>query len=192
MSPDTERRRRRYSLRSQTMSILLLTVVWCFFSGNASLVSIISGLLLGLFITWAFPMPGISWAGRLRPIGIVVLAVRLLRDLAVASFTLALFAFRPKARPRSAVIAIRLRTDDDLLQVGTGSVLSIVPGSVVVDARRKTRTLYMHWFDTTPEGIAENKRHGLAVERAIVEAFGSSAQVRELRQADRDARTEAA
>jgi len=173
MSPS----RRRYLLREQVPMLVLLTVVWILLSGSASLLTILSGLLLALLITWAFPMPGVDWGGRLRPLGMITFAVTLLAQLAVASVRLALVAFSRHPRPRSGVVAIRLASDSDIYQVGTASLLSVVPGSVVVDARRKTRTLYLHIFDTAEEDIPAVKEHGLDAEQLVMGALASKKEI---------------
>lgn len=179
------RRRRRFRVRGQLSNLVLLTLTWMLLNSSASVLTILLGFALALLITWVFPLPTIEWRGHLRPLGFVWLVVKLLADLAVASTRLAVTAFSPRPHPQSAVIAVRLNSDGDLYQVGTASVLAIVPGSVVVDARRKTRTLYLHIFDTTAEALDQVKRDALKAEGRILGAFASSAELREARERGR-------
>ena len=179
MSPDVAHetaRRRRFRLRGHWLNLVLLTIVWIMLNGNASLLTVISGLLIAVLISLVFPLPSIEWGGRFRPLGFIKLVVVLLFELASASVRLARHAFSRNPELTSAIIAVRLNSNVDLYQVGTGSMLSVVPGSVVVDARRKTRTLYLHVFNTTPENLAADKRHALREEDLILGAFASNAE----------------
>lgn len=175
-SPDAAGSRRR-QWKGQGVNLALLTLVWVLLVGEVSLLSLGGGLVLAWLVSRVFPLPLITWSGRLHPWGLVMLVVRLLADLATASVQLALFAFNPSAQPRSGVVAVELSSDGDLYQVGTGTLLSIVPGSVVVDARRRTRTLYLHIFDMAPERLTDLRRHALEAERRVLEAFGSAAEI---------------
>lgn len=183
MSPEkTPEMRRRYRLRGQWMNLAILTLVWVLLNGNASLLTVATGALVALGISLVFPLPSIEWGGRLRPVGLVKLVGVLLYDLATASLRLAILAFSRDPRPKSAIIALRLHSNADLYQVGTGSLLSVVPGSVVVDARRKTRTLYLHLFHTSQEHIPTYREHSWAAEERILKAFASPAEIEAARQ----------
>ena len=57
-------------------------------------------------------------------------------------------------------------------------LISIVPGTLVVEVSRHPRILYLHVFDLPDEDAVEHQRaHALAVERRFVRAFGSAADV---------------
>lgn len=183
MSPEkTLETRRRFRIRGQWTSLMLLTLVWIMLNGNASLLTVGSGVLIALLISIVFPLPSIEWGGRINPFGFLKLIGILLWELASASVRLAAYAFSRDPTLHSAIIAVRLNSDSDLYQVGTGSMLSIVPGSVVVDARRKTRTLYLHLFNTSPEALRHDKLHALREESLILGAFGSKVERRAAQQ----------
>jgi len=66
--------------------------------------------------------------------------------------------------------------------VETAEIISIVPGSIVIDARRSTRVLYLHLLDVAePDGISQAKQEALAVERRVLKAMGSKAELEALR-----------
>ncbi len=184
---ETENRRTRIRLRWQPRQVVVLTVVWLVLWGQVNLVTLVGGVLVGILVTIIFPLLPIEWGGRLRPWGAVVLLAHLLKDLAVASFRLAVFAFG-RDMPSPGIVRIDLRSDSDLYQVNTAELVSVVPGTIVVDARRRSRVLYLHVFDmpheqTRDEVVADT----LALEKRVVRALGSKAEYASLdRETPRD------
>ncbi|MFT4296491.1 MAG: Na+/H+ antiporter subunit E [Micropruina sp.] len=174
--------RRRLRWRLQWRAILALTVLWVILWGNYSLVDICVGLVLSWLVTVTFPLPPIRYHGRLRPLGLVRLAAATVRDLAVSSWRLAVAAFGPRIDFHPAVIRVPLRSNQDLYQVETAEIISIVPGSIVIDARRSNRMLYLHLVDVDgPDGVEHARRESLKVERRVLEAIGSNAELDALR-----------
>ena len=174
--------RRKLRWRLQWRAILALAAIWVILWGNYSLVDIVTGIALGWLVTVTFPLPPIRYHGRPRPLGILRLGLVTLRDLAVASWRLTLAAFVPRIDFHPAVIRVPLRSNQDLYQVETAELISIVPGSIVIDARRSTRMLYLHLVDVSgPDGVEESRQHSLEVERRVMEAVASDAELAALR-----------
>ena len=171
MSTSIHRRRLRF--RRQPRNVALLTAVWLILVGEVTLFTVLGGALLALLVTLVFPLPPIHYAGRIRPLGVVRLGAALFRDLAVSSFRLAAWAFR-RTGPRHGIVRVDLASDSDLYQVNTAQLTSVVPGTIVLDARRSARTLYLHVFDLDAPGAADAaRRDALAVERRVLDAFAS-------------------
>lgn len=175
MSRSAHQRRLRY--RFQTRQIGLLTAVWLLLVGEINVISVVGGFLIAWLVTLAFPLPPVHYHGRPRPWGVVVLLAGLLADLATSSVRLAVYAF--SRRPiRAGVVRVDLRVRSDLYQVNVAELVSIVPGTIVVDARRRTRSLYLHVFDLPDadarEGVAAGVR---GVERRLLRAVGSTAEI---------------
>lgn len=170
----TRSEERRQRARSQRRQVLLLTIVWLVLVGEVSLVTVGGGALIATLVTVLFPLPPVQYAGRLHPLGLARLAGRLLADLAVSSVRLAAWAFRPRPAPRSGVIRVQLRSESDLYEVNVAELASVVPGTIIIDARRRTRTLYLHVFHLDdPADAAGLVEDTLALERRVVSAFGS-------------------
>jgi len=170
--------RRRLRFRLQWRAVLLLALIWVVLWGNYSLVDLLVGIVLAWVVTVTFPLPPIRYHGRPHPWGLLVLAVTVLRDLAVASWRLTMSSFARTIDFHPAVIRVRLRAAQDLYQVETAELISFVPGSIVIDARRSTRTLYLHLVDVTgPDDVEHARTHALTVERRLLEAIGSKADI---------------
>jgi multicomponent Na+:H+ antiporter subunit E len=77
---------------------------------------------------------------------------------------------------------VPLRVDDDLIMTHTAVTASLIPGSLIVDADRDRRILYLHVIGV--HSAADVERHRESVwgwERRIVSAVGSRAQVERVR-----------
>lgn len=179
MSESSRQLRRRLRWRLQWRAVLLLALVWVLLWGEASLLNILFGLVLGWVITVVFWLAPIRYYGRIRPWGVVRLVTAQLRDLAVASVQLAIAAFRPTLRIRPGIIKVRLNSNSDLFQVMVAELISIVPGTLVVETVRRPRLLYLHVFDLPDRGAARAQRHhALAIEERVIRAFGSEHDLR--------------
>lgn len=175
MSRTPHQRKLRY--RFQTRQIGLLTLVWLLLVGQVNVVTVVGGFLIAWLVTLAFPMPPVHYHGRPHPWGVLTLLVGLLADLATSSVRLARYAF--STRPiHAGVVRVDLRVRSDLYQVNIAQLVSIVPGTIVVDARRRTRSLYLHVFDLPDAdaraGVVDGVRR---VERRLLGAVGSTAEI---------------
>ncbi|NUR15368.1 MAG: Na+/H+ antiporter subunit E [Dermatophilaceae bacterium] len=172
--PDAPRRRRR---GLQPRAVATIALVWVLLWDRVTWGNLVNGILVGLVVTYAFPLPSIEFQGRLRPHRLAWLIVRFVADLVVASWQVMLLAFG-NHRPRNAVIEVQLRSRSDFYLTITAELVALVPGSVVVDARRSTSVLYLHLLDVHDEaGIAAQRAHVLEVERRVVRTFGSREEI---------------
>lgn len=170
---------RKLRWRLQGRAVVLLAAVWVLLWGELSLLNILYGLLLGWLVTVVFWLAPIRYYGTVRIGGLLKLIVLQLRDLAVASFQLAAMAFRPKIALRPGVVRVRLASNNDLYQVAIAELISIVPGTLVIDTVRRPRLLYLHVFHLPDRPAVRHQReHALAIEDRVLHAFGSDDEVR--------------
>ncbi len=77
---------------------------------------------------------------------------------------------------------IDLHTRSDFIMAITAEIISIVPGSYVVEADRDEHKLYLHTIGSeTPETIEKARRSALKKERMITLAFGSEEDIQRMR-----------
>lgn len=174
--PPLTRRDRR---RNRITTVTVLVGVWVLLWGRFTWVNVASGLLVAVVVLTVFPLPPVTYAGRVHPLGLLRFAERFLRDLVVASVQIAATAFRFGHVPRSAVIAVPLRVTSDLNLTLTANALSLVPGSLIVDVDRAAGVLYVHVFGVRSRAEAERFRGGVRdLETRIVRAVGSAHELR--------------
>lgn len=184
IGPTTRRVRRRLTL--QPRAILTIAIVWVLLWDRVSWGNFINGLAVGLLVTLAFPLPSIEYRGYPRPHRVLWVAVRFLTDLVPASIQVILLVF--SRRPfQNAVVEVGLRSRSDFYLTITAELTTLTPGSLVVDVRRSTSTLYVHLLDVgKPGGIERNVERVLAVEERVVRAIGSREEIAELERRKRE------
>lgn len=160
----------------QQLPLLLgLVVLWMLLWGAVSWLNLLTGAIVALVVTRVFYLPPVELSGRFNPFWFLVFAARLVSELVVASFQVALLAMRPRKVEHNAVIAVQLRTRSDIIMTGTAISMSLVPGSLIVEADRMHSILYLHSLNVRDEAAVQRvKEHALRYERALVRAFGSA------------------
>jgi multicomponent Na+:H+ antiporter subunit E len=172
---------RRARVRDRLVAIGALTAVWMLLWGVFSWATFLGGLVVSAVVVTVFPLPPVTFAGRLRPVGLARFAGRFLIDLVRASAQLAWTAVRFRYRPRSAVIAVPLAVRSDLNITLCGEAVSLIPGSLIVDTDRAAGVLYIHVFDVSDHHAVERFRREVhALEARIVRAVGSAAELAQL------------
>jgi len=172
--PGPPRRRKRVL---QPRAVATIALAWVLLWDRVTWGNVVNGVLVGLLVTYAFPLPSIEFQGRLRPHRVLLLIAHFLLDLVGASWQVMRLAFGRRS-PRNAVIEVQLRSRSDFYLTLTAELVALVPGSVVVDARRSTSVLYLHLLDVEKQGgIQAQRAHVLAVERRVIRALGSREEI---------------
>ncbi|MEH1169175.1 Na+/H+ antiporter subunit E [Micromonospora sp. CPCC 205539] len=165
--------------RDQALALGWLVVVWNLLWGEVNWANLASGVLVGAAVLLFFPLPAVTFGGRLRPWALLVFALRFGVELVSASLHVARIAVQPGYRPRGAIIAVRLRVPSDLNLALTAEAVSLVPGTLIIELDRDFGTVYLHVLDTHgPADLTRAREHTLVVERRIVRATGSAAELR--------------
>lgn len=158
-----------------------LVVLWLLLWGQVTAISVLTGIGVAVFVTTVFRLPPVELSGRLNLWYGLVFVATFLVALVKGSLIVAWQVLDPRRQPRAAIIAVPLRVDDDLMMAHTAVTASLIPGSLVVEADRDRRILYLHAIDVRSEADLERQRRTVQRwEARLVRAVGSRAQVRML------------
>ena len=186
-SPDGARQARRL----HPAALVVLTGVWVLLWDQISLFLVLTGLLLALLVGLVFPLPPIDHHGRFRPLQGLKLVARLLADAFRASVDVVRLAFRFGTVPRSSIVGVQLCSRSDLYLTVTAEQVSLVPGTIVLEAHRATSTLYLHVLGATDEAaIAAAVQGVFDAEARAIRTFGSAAEVAALEAGDPQPRSD--
>lgn len=160
--------------RLQVFPVLWLTVIWVLLWGDVTVANALSGLVVSVAVLTVFPLPRLIVGVRVRPVRLVLLALRFLGDVVVASMQVAWFAVRPRPVPRSSVVTVPLRSRNELFQTVVGEMMSLVPGSLVVDLDVDSGRLSMHVLNVeTPRDADVFRAQVLDLESRVLAALAA-------------------
>jgi multicomponent Na+:H+ antiporter subunit E len=153
-------------------SLCWLTLVWILLWGTFSAANVASGLMIAAVITVLLPLPRVPVEGRLRPLAFLRLLVYVAYSLVLSSCQVAWLAIRPGPPPSTAVLRAHLAIKSDLVLSLAVGVITLIPGSVVVEIDQARRLIYVHVIDVGSEKAVSNFYRGVkTVERLMVAAF---------------------
>lgn len=168
--------RRRLLRRLQPIPLAALTLGWVLLWGQLDPLTVLGGLVIAAAILLTFPLPPLSLGLRIRLWPLVVLVVRFLGDLIVASFEVAYKCVAPWEHPTGGLVRAPVRTTDALFATITAQMTILVPGTVVIDLDRERRELLIHVFDVRDEStLADVRANVLAQEERVVRALAGRA-----------------
>ncbi|GAA1517131.1 multicomponent Na+:H+ antiporter subunit E [Agromyces terreus] len=180
---------RWWSVWRQLPLLVALVALWCFLWDHIDALTITTGILLAVLVTRALYLPPVLLSGRFNPWRGLLLGLRMIFDVVVASLQVAYFSINPWWKPMSSIIAVQLLTRSDLVTTLTAEAISVVPGTVVVDIDRERGLLYLHALGTrTHADIERMHRSVLGTEERIVLAIGTREQAESVREARRERR----
>lgn len=168
--------------RWQELPLLIgLVLTWMMLWREISWLTLVSGIVMSILTMRLFYLPPVELAGRFN----VWWAFRYLGfffwHITLASFQVAWFAVRPGPPPRTAIIAVRLRTSSDFILTMVGLTVSLIPGSLVVEIDRFASTLYLHVLNTpTQREIRRMRQQTRHIEKLLIRAAGPKAEVEAL------------
>jgi multicomponent Na+:H+ antiporter subunit E len=158
-----------------------LIALWMLLWGQFTVVAFVSGLVVALVVTRVFRLPPVELSGRINLWWGLVFVVEFAAALVWGSLTVALQVLDVRRQPGAAIVAVALRTDDDLIMAHTAVTASLIPGSLIVEADRDRRILYLHVIGVRSDAGVERQRASvLHWEERIVRAVGSRAQVAQI------------
>lgn len=154
--------------------LLWLTVIWVALWGEISFMTVVGGLIVSVLSCLIFPLPPLRLDVWVRPLPLVWLVVRFGWDVLVSSVQVAWVVLRPGRHPlRNAVVEVNLRTPSDFVMTVVSEMTCLIPGSLVIEARRSTHTLFLHVLDVKDLDDVERFRQSVLDQEArLVRALG--------------------
>ncbi len=161
---------RHHMLRAWVLCWLVL--VWVLLWGKVSAANIIGGLLVAVLITVLLPLPAVPVEGRVHPLSLVRLIIVVAYQLVLSSLQVAWLAIKPGPAPRSAVLRARLAIKSDLVLALAVNIITLIPGSMVLEIDQERRLIYVHVIDVGNEkAVGRFYRQVEQMERLLVATF---------------------
>ena len=142
---------RRYALRVWMVCWLIL--VWILLWGTVSPANILSGLTIALVITLLLPLPVVPIEGRVHLLSLLRLIGQVAYLLVLSSVQVAWLAVKPGPPPLTAVLRARLAVKSDLVLALGANILTLIPGSIVLEIDQTRSVLYVHVIDVGSDRV---------------------------------------
>ncbi|GAA5034602.1 Na+/H+ antiporter subunit E [Microbacterium fluvii] len=186
MSPDFRHTPRSLAAQAwrQLPFFVWLVALWMLLWGQFTWLAVLSGIVVAVFVTRIFRLPPVELSGRVNLWHGLVFVLSFLVALVHGSVLVAWQVLDWRRQPGTAIIAVPLVTDDDLIMTHVAVTASLIPGSLIVDTDRDRRVLYLHVIGVHGADDVEKQRRSVQDwERRIVKAVGSRAQLAQFAQA---------
>jgi len=159
-----------------------LVALWMLLWGQFTWTALLIGIVAAIVVTRVFQLPPVELSGRVNLWYGAGFILSFVVAVVGGALTVAWQALDWRRQPGAAIIAVPLRVDDDLIMTHTGVTASLIPGSLIVEADRDRRILYLHIIGVRSAREVERQRESVwNWERRIVLAVGSRAQVERVR-----------
>ena len=155
MSPD---RSRLHAAWVQLPFFAWLVLLWMLLWGQFTVLSLVTGVVVAVVVTKVFRLPPVEFSGRVNFWYLLVFIVTFVVDLVRGSLIVAAQVLDFRRQPGTAIVAVPLRIDDDLIMSHTAITSSLIPGSLIVEADRDRRILYLHVIGVRGDADVEAQR----------------------------------
>lgn len=172
--PTAKRRPRR---RVNLVLTAWMTLIWIALWQDLSALTVICGALTAVGVQALFPMPPVRLEGRVRIGPLLAFLGYFVVQVLLSSLQVSRHVLHFGVQPRNAVIEVDLRSESDFILTAVALVTSLIPGAVVVEARRASHTLYIHALGVCDDaGVERERNRTLDTEARLIRAFGVPAR----------------
>jgi len=185
VSPDKPRHL-LHDIWLQVPFLVWLVLLWVLLWNQFTVLSVVTGLVVAIFVTRVFRLPTIELSGRINVWYAAVFLAHFLFAVMHGALAVTIQVFDFRRQPGAAIMGVPLKYADDLIMTHVSVTSSLIPGSLVVETDRNRRILYLHVIGVRTRADVDKQRDGvLRWERRIVRALGSPAQYRALKADER-------
>jgi multicomponent Na+:H+ antiporter subunit E len=171
------------SLRQELPLFVWLVFVWGALWQNFSPGNLLFGAVLAVLVSRMFYLPPVELSGRFSILQAIPFALLFLSKVVAASFQVFYLALTRGPNVTNAVVAVPLRSHSDLMVTATGHIISLIPGSLVVEVDRSTSTLYIHGLNVrNPDDVVKLRQEVRDTEAGLIRIMGTPEELTALKQ----------
>ncbi len=173
--------RKPISLKTELPLLIWLVVVWGALWNDFSPGNLLFGAVIAVVITRLFYLPPVELSGRFNVLRAIPFTIVFIGKVVAASFQVMYLAIVHGPKVTNAVVEVPLRSHSDLMVTATGHVISLIPGSLVVEVDRATPAVYIHGINIRSKADADKLRREVRdTEAGLIRIMGSFEEIRAL------------
>ncbi|MGI8758062.1 MAG: Na+/H+ antiporter subunit E [Acidimicrobiales bacterium] len=155
---------------ARVLPMVWLVAVWVALWGDLSAANVASGVAVGAVLVGLFPPASRRRSTRLRPVAAARFATWFAWKLVEASAVVAWEVVTPRTRINEGIVAVPIRGVSDGVITLVANAISLTPGSLTLEVRRRPAVLYVHVLHLHDiEAVRREIRH---LEVLAIRAFG--------------------
>lgn len=168
----------------RTARVAFLAAVWLLLWGSISAANVLSGIGVAVLLLLVYPTDrgrpaerrepsGVPWWRR--PVAVVRLAGSVVAQLIASNALLTREVLTPGSKIRTAVVACRLRSDNERAITLLANVLALTPGTMPVNVQLHPAVIHVHVLHLdTP---VATRRTVARLEALVIRAVGTAAEI---------------
>ncbi|MDX1448213.1 MAG: Na+/H+ antiporter subunit E [Acidimicrobiia bacterium] len=131
------------------ITLVWLVAVWVMLWESLSWANLLGGVAVAIVVMRLVPSHRVDSPVGFRPVAFLRLISHFVGQLVVASAKLSWEIFTPRNTINPAVVTVQLTTDVGGILAMVANMVSLIPGTVTLDADLERRTLTMHVLHLT-------------------------------------------
>lgn len=134
-----------------------IAALWLALAPAADAKNVLLASVLALIIPWLTQQ---FWPERprlYRPLLATGLFVRVVQDIVIANWQVARLVLGPQRKLRPAFVIMHVEIEDPFVATLLASIISLTPGTVMMDFDRRARTFHIHFLDVSSPDAALHK-----------------------------------
>lgn len=158
---------------SRVALFIWLTLVWVFLWGDLAPGTALAGAGVATAVMFAVRGTRATTHGTIRPLYALRFIAYFLYKLFEASAIVAWEVVTPRNRINEGIVAVDIDDElSDALVTVIANAITLTPGTLTVDVRRKPNVLYVHVLHL--RSVEQTRREVLELQRYVVCAFGTT------------------
>lgn len=159
--------------RFRPWTLFWLTFLWMALQGEFTWANFFAGLAIALLIVFGLPLPAMPVQGLTIHWGkFFSLMTAWVGNLMFASVKVAWLALRPTPPPRTSIVRVPMRVQNELILSFATMLFNLQPGGSVTDIDIANRMWTVHLLDTdTDEDLQRELASVARLEKRLIETF---------------------
>lgn len=165
-----------FKRRFRPVFIIGLTLMWVMLMAEFTWANFVGGFLVASAIVLFLPLPAMPIENiSIRWGSLILLILNWFKDLAVASVKVAWLALRPADPPRTAIVQVPMRVQNDLVLSFATMLYNLQPGGAVTDIDIANRMWTIHVLDADDDEHLRREIQNVAdLEATLIHTFERS------------------